>query len=251
MKNRRHFYSALPASATVPAPSDPPAAKPGRWSSSPGTADGAQGSSCPDARPGSLAWLENQRLWRCDKHPGSDGKEQPGAPTPQTQVHTKMQGCVCTRTHQVGGGNHTHTHNTAPLQTPAAPAWWLGGREARSGHGTGSGKMWLLPVAHRGRASWFSWHCPPTPREQRKAAVTPRAGGNVLGGHRGVLVTKEVATARGEARHEGGGQLRPTLTGQSAARRPPGRCCGVCTGEPEAEKPRPQGRWSPVNSKWF
>lgn len=25
----------------------------------------------------------------------------------------------------------------------------------------------------------------------------------------------------------------------------------VCTGEPDAQKPRPQGRWGPVSSKWL
>lgn len=61
--------------------------------------------------------------------------------------------------------------------------------------------------------------------------------------------------ARGDKGHGrsmwGADEPPPKLTVQSGARRPPGWCCPVYTGEPEAEKPRPQGRRSPVNSKWL
>ena len=36
-----------------------------------------------------------------------------------------------------------------------------------------------------------------------------------------------------------------------AGTRPPGQSCGLCAGQSEAEEPRPQGRWSPVDSEWL
>ena len=36
-----------------------------------------------------------------------------------------------------------------------------------------------------------------------------------------------------------------------AGTRPPGQSCGFCAGQSEAEEPRPQGRWSPVDSEWL
>lgn len=123
-------------------------------------------------------------------------------------------------------------------------------------HG-GWAAQWLDPTVARGWwKMWFPpWPTEPVPGGSHSTAPPPPQPG----------VDESSSNAKGQGRCAGGdkghGQSKwgagggqgscPNCLYNLGARRPPGWCCQVCTGEPKAEKPRPQGRWSPVNSKWL
>lgn len=150
---------------------------------------------------------------------------------------------VYTHTHTLGWGRELYqAHPSATLQTPASR---LDGPVARSNQGSSkeAGKTCLLPVAgtappthqpHEGRGR--QW--------QGQGREEVRRGEWRLSGDKG----------GGESECEAGkwGEEAAAQTARApAGTRPPGRSCGLCTGQSEAEEPGPQGLWSPVDSKWL
>lgn len=126
---------------------------------------------------------------------------------------------------------HTHTrvraHHSASLQTPLTPAMWLGGPIVRPNQGTGLDQTRLLHAVVTAPP-----HAP-TPQGQRKAAATPRAGGNVQG----------QAEAGWRQRRRGGrGRGAAAQTDcTSGARRPPGCPVGFALENVKLRSSGPRG----------
>ena len=124
-------------------------------------------------------------------------------PPRHTGSHTRAHA------HLRRGENDGHAYNMAPLETPAASAWWLGRPNGQS------------QPRLRGWARWGScrWHTQQVPAGSRSAAPPKRAheSGSNAKGQGAVLVTQGVGGARG-ARRGPAAQTDCTIWGQEAPR---------------------------------
>ena len=169
-------------------------------------------------------------------------------PAPPHLLHTGPCKNAGVHTH-----TDTHTHSGRGENYTRLTPWPLSKQQHQ-----GWMAQWLDPTKDLARRLARHASCPvagtapPThrPHEGRGRQRQGQGREEVLRGEWRLSGDKGGGESRREAGKRGEEAAAQT-TRAPAGTRPPGRSCGLCTGQSEAEEPGPQGRRRPVDSKWL